>query len=976
MRFSSKAVSVLLFMRNILIKRESFGGCMIRLEGYVKRVVYFFLCVLLAFLAGGVPTGAAESKTVRVAWYEDSYNITGDHGERSGYGYEFQQAIAGYTGWSYQYVRSGWSNCLVLLENGDIDLMSGISYTPERAEKMLFSDLPMGEEKYYLYANLKDCSVSPSDLQTLNGKRVGLLKDSVQEIQFHEWEAKHNVQMIPVYVDGWETAKQKITNREIDCLVSAQTPALPEIGMSAISVTGSSNIYFGINKERPDLKDGLDKAMSQLDSDNPFYADELNRRYLMSATAPMLYPEEKEWLAAHGPIRIGWLTHDYGISTGTAGSDAPKGIINDYVKYAEHALGNDTLSFTLMGFDTNVKEIEALKNGEIDMIFHFTQNPYVAELNQLALSSDVLNLNMMAVTAKDYFDENQPNQVAALKQGAFLNRAYISYNYPDWKIVDYDSWADVKKAVALGEVDCYIAEAGQLMREDKDARLHGIILTHPNTISFAVNRGDTTLLSILNKTLKAMPESMLTSALAMHESAERKVTVMDFIKDNLLAVSASALIAVILVLAVILSSLKKAIEAEAKAKEAAAETQEINKQLQDSHMALEKALKEAEAANAAKSAFLFNMSHDIRTPMNALLGYTKLIKQELTDTKLLDYERKMEQAGELLLSIINNVLDMARIESGKMELDENYCHAGEIMEGVYEVFDVEAKKKGVNFHKETHVDHEHILCDYTKVQEIFTNLVSNAIKYTPAGGTIRVVTKEVPCEKKGYVRYLTVVEDTGIGMARDYLPKVFDPFTRERNTTVSKVAGTGLGMAIVKKLVDMMDGTITVESRLGKGTKFTVTLTHAIADKAYYEKKENETKESQRKSFIKGKRILLAEDNDLNAEIATVLLEEMGLQVDRVEDGIQCVSEYERHPAGTYDLIFMDVQMPKMDGYQATRAIRQFADKRKSSIPIVAMTANAFEEDRKMALSMGMNEHIAKPIDMEKVEKVILNLVK
>ena len=948
---------------------------MVRVMAKMKRIVRVFICLALTFLLG-LAVAEAASKTVRVAWYEDSYNITRENGERSGYGYEFQQAVAGYTGWKYTYVRSGWSNLLQLLENGDIDLMSGISYTPERAEKILFSDLPMGEERYYLYANLKDCSISPGDFQTLNGKRVGLLQDSIQEIQFHEWEAKHHVQMVPVYVDGLETAKQKIVNREMDCLVSAQTPVLPELGMSAIVVTGGSNIYFGINKDRPDLKDELDKAMNQIDADYPFWTDELNRRYLMSATAPRLFPEEQEWLAGHGPIRMGWLAHDYGISMGSAGSDAPKGIINDYVKYAEHALGNETLSFALTGFDTNMEAVEALRSGKIDMIFHFTRNPFMAEKSGVALSNNVLTLNMMAVTAKEYFDENQPNRVAILKKGDSLHRAYISYNYPDWVIVEYDSLDAIKEAVALGEADCYIAEAGQFLREDKDARFHGIILMQPNTISFAVNRQDTMLLSILNKTLKAMPESMLTSALAMYESRDRKITVTDFIKDNLLLVSASALVAVIFILTVILSFLKKAIEAEAMAKKANQETQEINQKLQESHAALEKALRQAEEANAAKSVFLFNMSHDIRTPMNALLGYAKLIKQELTDPKLLDYERKMEQAGVLLLSIINNVLDMARIESGKMELDENYCHAGDILQGVYEVFDVEAKKKGIQFSQETHVEHQHVLCDYTKVQEIFTNLVSNAIKYTQSGGSIHVVTREVPCEKKGYVRYLTIVEDTGIGMAHDYLPKVFDPFSRERNTTASKVAGTGLGMAIVKKLVDMMDGTITVESRLGKGTKFTVTLTHPIADKSYYEKKSDDRKISKQKEFIKGKRILLAEDNDLNAEIATALLEEMGIQVDRVEDGIQCISEYERHPAGTYDLIFMDVQMPKMDGYQATRAIRQFADKRKSAIPIVAMTANAFEEDRKKALAMGMNEHIAKPIDMERVEKVILMLVK
>ena len=369
------------------------------------------------------------------------------------------------------------------------------------------------------------------------------------------------------------------------------------------------------------------------------------------------------------------------------------------------------------------------------------------------------------------------------------------------------------------------------------------------------------------------------------------------------------------------------------------------------------------------------MSHDIRTPMNALLGYNQLMKKELTEEKLLHYQEKIEQSGNLLLSIINNVLDMARIESGKMELDENYAKVGKVIEEIYDVFEPEATKKGVQFIQEVDVEHEHILCDITKVEQILLNLISNAVKYTSSGGTVNVKIQEIPCDQEGYAKIKTEVMDTGIGMSEDYLPRLFDSFTRERNTTAGKVAGTGLGMTIVKELIDMMGGSIEVESELGKGSKFTVILKHKIADEQYYTQKAKEITPENKKEIMHGKHILLAEDNELNAEIAITILNEMGIKVDRVEDGIQCVSKMEQMPADRYDLILMDIQMPNMDGYKATEAIRALSDKKKAGIPIIAMTANAFEEDKKEALLKGMNGHIAKPIDVKNIEEVLLSVL-
>ena len=391
---------------------------------------------------------------------------------------------------------------------------------------------------------------------------------------------------------------------------------------------------------------------------------------------------------------------------------------------------------------------------------------------------------------------------------------------------------------------------------------------------------------------------------------------------------------------------------------------------------LKKAYTAAENANKAKTEFLNNMSHDIRTPMNVILGYNQLMKSLLTEPKQLDYQKKMEQSGKLLLSIINNVLDMAQIESGKMKVDENYERVGEVVDEIISTFSSEAEEKGIHLSGSMKVTHRNILCDGTKIREIYVNLVSNAMKYTPRGGNVTITVEELPCEKEGYMKIKSEIKDTGIGMSKEYLPTLFEPFSREQNTTTGRVGGTGLGMPIVKKMVDLMGGSLEVESEPGKGTIFTFTLMHKIADKKYYSQRKEKVKTSNMGESLSGKHVLLAEDNDLNAEIAVTILEEAGIIIERVEDGIQCVNRVEQMSPGTYDLILMDIQMPNMDGYQAAQRIRHLNDKTRAEIPIIAMTANAFAEDRKRAFDAGMNGHIAKPIDIEKLGAVILSVLK
>ena len=389
---------------------------------------------------------------------------------------------------------------------------------------------------------------------------------------------------------------------------------------------------------------------------------------------------------------------------------------------------------------------------------------------------------------------------------------------------------------------------------------------------------------------------------------------------------------------------------------------------------LEKAVYEAKCANEAKTRFLFNMSHDIRTPMNAIIGFADLLEKHIDEKeRVRDYIGKIKSSSEFLLSLINYVLETARIESGKTTLKKEVCCASRLIESLIDVFEPEVCKKGLTYSYTKDIEHEYVMGDETKVREIFINIIGNSLKYTPAGGKITIDIREIPFDRENYIAYKIVVEDTGIGMSEDYLPHIFEEFSREHTSTESKVVGTGLGLPIVKALIDLMGGTIEIESEAGKGTKTTVMIPFEIATQEQILEEQQKEKEFVPED-IKGKRILVAEDNELNAEITLTVLKEKGLLVERTANGKECVEMLKEKPADYYDMILMDIQMPEMDGYQATEMIRNLGDSR-AAVPIVAMTANAFEEDRQKALDAGMNAHVSKPVDMNVLFRVMAKFI-
>ena len=656
----------------------------------------------------------------------------------------------------------------------------------------------------------------------------------------------------------------------------------------------------------------------------------------------------------NGAIRMGFLTSDGGVSNYDPATGKLTGAITDYIQFAAGCLGNQELEFQIVGYDSIEAELDALKSGEIDMIFHFNQNPNLAEEYRVACTSTTWITNLMAVTNKEHFNESKANRIA-VPQNKLSLKKYLAFYYPQWEIVDCDTQEDAAKLIETGQADCFVTGISSEENYSKKYGFYSVPLLNPVKSCFAVNSGNCSLLSILNKTIKAKPINLLAGSIAMYQSSARKVTLSEFIKDNFVMVLLIGSIAVAVVLLTILKLLQKARKAEAAAKKAANDTQELNAKLQV-------AVENAESANRAKSTFLFNMSHDIRTPMNAIIGYADLASRHLDDpAKLEKYMENIQVCGQNLLMLLNNVLDLARIENDKTEIEYSVSDVEKDFRNCIAMFQNQADSKGQTLTVTAQLQHPYVYADIPHLTEVCTNLISNAVKYTGACGTIHCDITQKPGKKEGWCDTVITVADNGIGMSQEFQKHIFEPFERERTSTVSKVEGSGIGMGIVKKLVGLMGGTVEVESKIGVGSTFAVTIPCRIASQEERQAKRDTT--SSDKKSLSGTKILLAEDNDLNAEIAVELLQEEGCTVDRAKDGVECVDMLEKAVNGTYQLILMDIQMPVMNGYDAAKKIRRMDDLPKADIPIIAMTANAFSEDKQAALDAGMNDHVSKPIN-------------
>jgi len=963
-----------------------------------KRAFTLLLSLIMALsLLAPLTAHAQEQKVVRVGWYESPFNRTGADGKRGGYAYEYQQKLAVYTGWTYEYVYGSWVELLRMLQNGEIDLMTDVSYTEERAQTMLYSDLPMGTENYYLYVASGDTGISAQDLSTLNGKKIGVNRGSYQSMLLKNWREEKGLSFEIIEDDlGDAESWRLVLDGTLDGYVSLDSYSSSG---EVISRIGYSDFYFVMRPGSEELMTELNTALDAIQIGDRYYNQQLWDKYLGNQGASrFLSAGEVEWLNGHGTIRVGYRDGYMPFCGTDSESGEATGMLKEYLDAAAALFRNANLSFQLITYPSTHAAKDALKRGEIDCVFPVNMALSDAEDEGLIISDPVLESQMdLLVSKTSYGSIDLTGKVRiALIEGNTGFLGLISEYFPDCEIVYFADTVECFKGIARGEADGIIANPYQITSVSGYMDEYQLIAMDTDAISdmdFVLNAGDTVLYSILSKIRNLIPDSSIHNMIIQHTQLDTSTSFTDYIKANVPQVlAACALIAFVLVLLLLKSrrAEKAARLAEKLTNEANAEIQEVNTQLEEHQAQLEELTAEqesqieeisllnteletarhaADAASSAKSRFLFNMSHDIRTPMNAIIGFTALIRKHQSEPdKVDDYLGKIESSSQFLLSLINNVLEMARIESGNTVLEETVWSSGQFIDALSSVFSEQMKRKGIAFTVKADIRHSCVYCDTVKLQKIFLNIISNAYKFTPAGGTVSMELKELPSEKEGCAKYQTTISDTGIGMSKEFLPHIFEEFTREMNATESKIEGTGLGMPIVRQLVELMGGTITVTSEPGRGTTFVVTIHHRIADESALKKPDSS--DDVPASFA-GKRILLAEDNDLNAEIAIEILSDAGFRVDRAEDGIICVDRLVTQAAGYYDVILMDIQMPNLNGYEATRRIRALSDVQKARIPILAMTANAFEEDKQNALAAGMNGHLAKPIDVPALMKAL-----
>ena len=907
-----------------------------------------------------VDVSAQSAETVKVGYYFSNNFQEGmdDRSPKSGYSYEYLQKLASYTGWKYEYVYGEWDELFEKLKDGEIDLMAGVAYSEDRVDQIGYPDSEMLNETFYIYKDTDDSSMQCGDIASYSGKKIGTLKgDQRMTAALEQWKARHRADIEIEYYSDFTECARVFNEQQIDGFVSADNVVSSYSGITPVEKIGKQLFYLCTAKEREDLLSELNMAMSIMNERDAVEVDELRNKYYTETTVSVfLSQQEQQWMKEHAQITVGYLA-DYLPYCDKAEDGSATGLVSDIVPDLFDALSGDyDPEIIYRCFDDQQEMLDCLKNGEVDFVMPVSDGKWYAEQEEFVQSSAVVAFPIALVYREPY--DNEVTSRIAVNQNNLRQYWYTLANYPDAEIVMYDGIEACIDAVNSGEADSTLLSAlrvSQLLNGEK--KLNIITLSDSEKLCFGVAAGNKALLQILNHGLSILGESYGLNHTYRYLDTVVTYTLTDVIQDHVWLFIGLPTVLLILIVTYFIhreQEQKKAAQHELKQKEL-----------------LEKALCAAKQASVAKKVFLQNMSHDIRTPMNAVLGFTNLAIQAGGDTeKTQDYLSKIKISGNHLLGIVNEVLEISRIESGQTKLDESVWSIADIVKETDIIIRDQALAKKQEFSIDIwQVQDMYIYCDKLRVKEILVNLLGNAVKYTQTGGSISLRIIQKPCEKENFGNYEIHVKDNGCGMSEEFLQKIFEPFERQANSTISGIQGTGLGMTIIKGFVDAMGGTIDIKSEENKGTEIIVRLCQRIAEAP--EKSEEQKTISCSPELFAGKRVLLVEDNSMNREIATAILEEAGFKVDTAENGAIAVEKVTYYPEGFYDVILMDIQMPVMDGYTATRKIRSLENKAIAKIPIIAVSANAFDEDRQTSLEAGMNGHMAKPIVVDELLEVL-----
>lgn len=919
------------------------------------------MCIVIitaTFFPETVCADGSEKKTVRVGYYENEVFQEGaeDGAVKTGYAYEYYQKLSEYTGWKYEYVYGGFGDLYQMLLDGEIDLLAGLAFREERASVMGYPKNIMGNESYYLVKHNMDADIS-ADPATMNGCRIGVL-DSAMVSVLEQYLKDNNVNAEVVTYPEHIQLFNAFDSHEVDLLAAESDGAHGRDHSEVLTVFGTSDYYLCVNINRPDLLAELNSAQALLAAEEPNYLSSLSAKYYsVSVTARAFSQAERDWMNDHNALHVGYL-ENYLPYSDTDEDGNVTGIVKELIPAIMNSVDMNDISVTYSGYKSYDDMIAAVNGGDIDVAFPVGGGLYYSEENGIYQSNAVVSSPAELVYNGEFSEKTTAH--FAVNENNRMQYYFIRTNYPDAEISFYPSLDECLEAVLAGKAGCVAINglrASEILKNRKYENLSIYQTSYDNSRSFGVEIGNEGLLKLLNRGINVLGSDYAQSISYRYTGSLYSYDFVDVIRDHLLLFAVVIFIVVVIIVFLLARDIMRT-------------RKEIHEK-EIAEKALSDALAEAENANRAKTVFLNNMSHDIRTPMNAIVGFTGLAKTHIEDKELVgDYLDKISVSGQHLLSLINDVLDMSRIESGNVTIEETNVHLPDVIKDLRTITESDISSKKIGLSVDTHnVEHEDIVSDKLRLKQVLLNILSNAIKFTPEGGEISFSVSEKASSAENTANYEFRIKDNGIGMSESFKKTIFDSFTRERTSTVSGIQGTGLGMAITKNIVDMMGGEISVSSAEGEGSEFVVVLPLKISSVSVKEETKSEMPD------LTGKRVLLAEDNEMNQMIAEAILTEMGLSVEMAGDGAEAVEKVKDAAAGYYDIILMDIQMPKMDGYEAAKQIRAIDDEQKASVPIVAVTANAFEEDRKVAMEAGMNGHLAKPYDVPAIMETLKTLL-
>lgn len=927
-----------------------------RASAVLRSVICRTLAVALAAFAVlsaviPVPAFAADSdqqvKTVRVGWLINNEGFQdGTPGERlSGWGYEYLQTLSYYTpGWQYEYVSGTFTELMDMLEAGEIDLMPNISYSEERAQKLLFSSNPEGTERYYIYARPDRDDLAKGDPQALQGLTIGCNPGVMQTFVGQQWLANEGITCTYREYDGGSDLFDALANDEVDAVIMNDTTSSP--GASPMFYIGSSDYYFAVPKSRPDLMDDINAAMTAIARVNPRYIDEVKSNYsAQNSGSSSLNGPERSWLKANdNTITLGYITGKLPYCNEDEDGEM-EGSLASLATTLHDKFG---ITVKTVAFDSYKMMSKALSKGSIDVALPVYRDYWFAEQTGVVQSVSLGTMSLTAIHTGSNLNKDLQN--IACTKSSFINKNALESLFPTATVTEYQSDDEVFDALRKGTAHCIVAPSSRVKtigdRHDLED-YETVELPGTCELSCWISRGKPELLGIINKGIINAGESLSASNYSSTSYTAQESDTLRFLYRNRAAIAAALIGMLSVGIVLLIWTLVRARTEREK----------------------------ADAANAAKTAFLTRMSHDIRTPLNGILGLIEIEELREGDMQVARESRaKARVAANHLLSLINDILEMGRIEECKVTLEHESFNLKELCDNALVLCKLRASDRGITMldTSEPYAVDQYMIGSPTHIRQILVNLLDNSIKYNKHGGTVTFSSTIKPVDDEHAV-FCFSVSDTGIGMTPEFLTHIYEPFAQEGDDARSKFQGTGIGMSIVKSLIDMMGGTIEISSEVGAGSTFNVQIPLDIDKNP--QAKERASKQTYSCSLA-GMNVLLAEDNELNAEIAQALLESEGIVVTRAADGNKAVDLYVSRPAGSFDAILMDIMMPDMDGYEATRAIRLSEKVDAADIPIIALTANAFAEDAKAAHDAGMNAHLSKPLDFDKLKNILARIKK